>query len=54
MQRIDYTHKNPVRASLVERPEDYKYSSVRIWNGSPLADEPLRVDIEKIRWRKKK
>ena len=54
IQRVNYTHKNPVRAGLVKKPEEYKYSSVRIWNGKPLADEPLLVDIEKIRWRKKK
>lgn len=53
-QRVNYTHKNPVRAGLVKKPEDYKYSSARIWNGKPLADEPLLVDIDKIRWRKKK
>jgi putative transposase len=54
MQRVNYTHNNPVRASLVKKPEDYKYSSMRIWNEKPLADEPLLVDIDKIRWRKKK
>ncbi|MFZ0062001.1 MAG: hypothetical protein WAL47_08195 [Pyrinomonadaceae bacterium] len=54
MQRVNYTHQNPVRAGLVKSAEDYKYSSVRIWNGKPLADEPLLVDLDKIRWRKKK
>jgi len=28
-QRIDYIHQNPVRAGLVEFPEDYLYSSAR-------------------------
>lgn len=54
MQRVRYTHQNPVRAGLVEKAEDYKYSSVRIWNRKPLADEPLLVDIGEIRWRKKR
>ncbi len=52
MQRVHYTHQNPVRLGLVERAEDYRFSSVRIWNRRPLEDEPLRVDIDKIRWRK--
>jgi putative transposase len=28
-QRTGYTHYNPVRAGIVEKPEDYKYSSAR-------------------------
>lgn len=51
MQRGHYTHQNPVRAGLVKRAEDYKYSSIRIWNGTPLEDEPLTVDLDKLRWR---
>jgi len=30
MQRVHYTHQNPVRARLVEKADDYKYSSARI------------------------
>jgi len=52
MQKINYIHQNPVRAGWVERGEDYRWSSVRIWQGCPLEDEPLKVDIEKILWRK--
>ncbi len=52
MQRIHYPHQNPVRLGLVQRAEEYKYSSVRIWNRTPLEDEPLMVDIDKIKWRK--
>ena len=52
MQRVHYTHQNPVRLGLVERAEDYRFSSARIWNRRPLEDEPLLVDIDKIRWRK--
>ena len=52
MQRVQYTHQNPVRSGLVERAEEYKYSSVRIWNRTPLEDEPLMVDIDQIKWRR--
>jgi REP element-mobilizing transposase RayT len=52
MQRVHYTHQNPVRLGLVEKAEDYRFSSVRIWNRRPLDDEPLLVDVGKIRWRK--
>ncbi len=52
MQRVQYTHRNPVRLGLVKRADDYRYSSVRIWNGSALEDEPLAVDIDKIKWRR--
>ena len=53
MQRVNYTHQNPVRAGLAKEPNEYRYSSVRIWNGQPLENEPLFVAIDKIRWRKK-
>jgi putative transposase len=52
MERTHYLHENPVRAGLVERAEDYRYSSVRCWNGKPLEDEPLLVDIDRIKWRR--
>jgi len=51
MQRVHYTHQNPVRLDLVDRPEDYLFSSARIWNHRPLEDEPLLVDIREIKWR---
>ena len=50
MERVHYTHQNPVRAGLVNRAEDYIHSSVRFWNGMPLEDEPLIVDMDKVRW----
>jgi putative transposase len=52
MQRVHYTHQNPVRLGLVKRAEDYRYSSVRSWSRTPLEDEPLGVDIGKIKWRR--
>ena len=51
MQRVHYTHRNPVRAKLVELPEEYRWSSIRYWSGGILEDEPLRMDIDRIRWR---
>ena len=32
-QKINYIHNNPVRAGIVEKPEDYMYSSARNYAG---------------------
>ena len=29
LQKLKYIHNNPVRAAIVEKPEDYRYSSAR-------------------------
>ena len=50
MERVNYTHQNPVRAGLVSHPEEYRWSSVRCWSGKALEDEPLKMDINRIRW----
>ena len=50
-QKVNYIHMNPVRAGLVENPDDYLYSSSRQWNGRPIENEPLVVDLESIKWR---
>jgi REP element-mobilizing transposase RayT len=34
-QKLDYIHNNPVRAGIVEKPEDYLYSSARNYCGMP-------------------
>jgi REP element-mobilizing transposase RayT len=52
LQRVNYIHQNPVRAGLVERAEDYRWSSVRCWKRWPRDDEPLLPDMDKIVWRK--
>ncbi|MCA1601405.1 MAG: transposase [Acidobacteria bacterium] len=52
MQKVNYIHENPVKAGLVERAEEYRWSSVRIWKRCPLEDEPLLVDIDRIAWRR--
>jgi REP element-mobilizing transposase RayT len=49
-ERIQYTHLNPVRAGLVDHPNDWKWSSARIWHGRRDEDEPLEVDSAKIEW----
>jgi hypothetical protein len=53
MQKVNYVHQNPVRAGLVSKAEDYRWSSVRCWKGHALEDEPLLVDIHQIIWRSK-
>ncbi len=52
MQKVNYIHQNPVRAGLVEKAEDYRWSSARSWKRCPLEDEPLKVDIDRITWRR--
>jgi len=51
MQKVNYIHLNPVRAGLVERAIDYRWSSARIWQRCATDDEPLAVDIDRIKWR---
>jgi len=51
MQKVSYIHQNPVKAELVEHPDEYLYSSSRIWNRRPLDIEPLDMNIDKIIWR---
>jgi REP element-mobilizing transposase RayT len=38
-QKLNYVHLNPVRAGLVEKPEDYLYSSARNYAGLPALME---------------
>lgn len=42
-QKIDYTHANPVRASLVQRAEDYRWTSFRAFYREER-DPMLQVD----------
>ncbi len=50
IEKANYIHQNPVRAGLVERAEDYRWSSIRCWQRRPLEDESLLVDIDQINW----
>ena len=52
MEKVHYIHQNPVKAGLVEYPDDYLYSSSRIWNRRPLEEEPLNMDLDQIDWRR--
>jgi putative transposase len=54
MQKVNYIHLNPVRAGLVERAQDYRWSSARCWLRCVAEDEPLRIDVDKIVWRRPK
>jgi len=43
-REIRYIHHNPVRRGLVQRPEDYRFSSIHWWIGDhtgPLNCDPL-------------
>ncbi len=51
MQKVNYIHQNPVRAGLVQRAEDYRWSSVRCWKKCAAEEEPLTVNVERIAWR---
>ena len=52
MQKVNYIHLNPVRAGLVERAVDYRWSSARLCQGCVTDNEPLAVDLGRIEWRK--
>jgi len=42
-QKISYIHENPVRAGIVENPEDYIYSSARDFAGKPCLLDIVQV-----------
>ena len=50
-QKIQYTHLNPVRAGLSDHPNDWRWSSARIFHNRRSEDEPLLVDLASIKWR---
>jgi len=47
-QKISYIHNNPVRAGIVEKPEDYLYSSARNYAGLDNLIEIIKADF---RWK---
>ena len=53
IEKMNYIHRNPVRAGLVESAGEYRWSSARIWEGRPVENEPLLVDKELIQWRER-
>lgn len=46
-EKIEYVHNNPVRAGIVEKPEDYFYSSAR--NYASL-EAPLDIQLLTLPW----
>ena len=42
VEKLRYIHRNPVERGLVEKPEDWSWSSFRHY----LTDEPGRIEIE--------
>ena len=34
-QKVDYIHYNPVKRGYVDKPEDWRYSSARVYAGQP-------------------
>ena len=48
-QKINYIHDNPVRAGIVERPEEYLYSSAKNYAGEEGLIEIIKVDLQ---WKK--
>jgi REP element-mobilizing transposase RayT len=51
MEKVNYIHLNPVRAGLVKLPDEYQYSSARLWHRRGLQVEPLYTDHLQIKWR---
>ena len=51
LQKANYIHLNPVRAGLVDHPDDYLFSSARQWHNRSLENEPLITDHSQIKWR---
>jgi putative transposase len=46
LEKVHYIHANPVRRGLVDRAEDWPWSSWRAWEEG--VDEPLRIDRDSI------
>ncbi|MEO6130901.1 MAG: transposase [Saprospiraceae bacterium] len=42
MQKLNYIHENPVKAGLVDKPEDYRYSSARNY----LREKVVILDVQ--------
>jgi REP element-mobilizing transposase RayT len=53
IEKVNYIHLNPVRADLVKRATDYRWSSARIWQQQQSENEPLMVDRDVLYWRRR-
>ncbi len=54
-EKLEYIHQNPVEAGVVQRPEDWKWSSYRFYAKSgvaPILPDPvdLPADINTLLW----
>lgn len=47
-QKLEYIHNNPVRAGIVEKPEEYKYSSAIDYAGGKGL---IEVEFITVRWK---
>jgi hypothetical protein len=45
IQKLEYVHYNPVKIGLVDRPEEWRYSSARNYYGG---DRVLEIDLVEI------
>ena len=52
MEKVNYIHLNPVRDEMCVRSVDYRWSSARFWRRLQTDDEPLKVDFDRIAWRR--
>lgn len=43
-QKLDYIHNNPVKAGIVDKPEDYLYSSARNYMNLPGLIDVILVE----------
>ena len=44
-EKLEYLHNNPVRAGIVEKPEDYLYSGARNYAGMRGLIEIVHLDL---------
>ncbi|HEX9971441.1 MAG TPA: hypothetical protein VGD14_05160 [bacterium] len=44
IEKLKYMHENPVRAKLVEKPEDYPFSSARNY----ILDDDSLIRLDKL------
>ena len=44
-EKIEYIHNNPVRAGIVEKPEDYLYSSARNYANGVSVFDVITIDL---------
>jgi putative transposase len=45
-EKINYIHNNPVRRGLVEKPEDWPWSSSKAWLEG--THNPIRLDFDSL------